>query len=370
MEQERLSLLALHYLPGVGDYLVRQLVSYSAGAAQVFKTPPGKLLRIPGVGRKTADAIARGQPFKAAEEALLKAGKQNVEIVLFTDRSYPKRLRGLADAPVVLFMKGQIQLDVPRVVAIVGTRNATTYGKRCVEELVACLKPHRALIVSGLAYGIDIMAHRQSLSAGLATVGVMGSGIDVIYPAVHTETARRMQENGGLVTEETFGAKPDAHNFPSRNRIIAGLCDALVVVEAAARGGALITAEIANSYNKDVFAFPGSVGESFSEGCNNLIKTNKAHLLTGIADLEYIMNWSAGMEGPAPEKEYQQEDFSEEEYHLLMMLKEKNRNIQLDELSWISGLPVSKAATILLSLEFKGVIQSLPGKMYALKRPS
>jgi DNA processing protein len=196
----------------------------------------------------------------------------------------------------------------------------------------------------------------------------MASGMDIIYPAVHKETAKKMLEHGGLATENPFGAKPDAHNFPQRNRIIAGLSDALIVIEAAAKGGALITAEIANNYNKDVFAFPGSVGENFSSGCNNLIKSNKAHLITSVKDLEYIMNWSAdnATRKAMASISLSLAEFSEDEQTVLKILIEKKAPVIIDELSWKSSLPLSQLASILLGLEFKGILKSLPGKQYDL----
>lgn len=368
MDQNKLSLLALHFIPGIGDYLIRQLVSYSGSAEKVFQTPKGKLLKIPGVGNVTAEAIINGKPFALAEKEIQKAEKASVDIVFYTDKKYPSRLRTIPDAPSLLYTKGNIDFENPKVVGMVGTRQATAYGKECVEQLVNSLVPHQALIISGLAYGIDIHAHKQSIKNNLPTVGVMGSGIDIIYPAAHKETAQKMLLNGGLITENPFGTKPDAHNFPQRNRIIAGICDALVVVEAAEKGGALITAEIANSYNKDVFAIPGKVGETYSSGCNNLIKSNKAHLLTSIKDLEYIMNWDTGK---APKKqtiEFSLAEFDDQEKQVLKILIEKKAPVLIDEMSWKSNLPVSQLASILLTLEFKGVLKSLPGKQYALQK--
>lgn len=368
MDQNRLSLLALHFIPGIGDYLVRQVVSYCGSAEKVFKTPKGKLLKIPGVGRVTADAILNGKPFQKAEKEIARAEKESVELLFFTDKKYPSRLKNIPDAPSILYTKGNTDFENPKVVGIVGTRQATTYGKERVEEIVKELGPHGALIVSGLAYGIDIHAHKQALKHGLSTVGIMGSGMDVIYPATHKETALKMLEQGGLVTENPFGTKPDAHNFPQRNRIIAGLCDALIVVEAAAKGGALITAEIANSYNKDVFAFPGSVGENYSSGCNNLIKTNKANLLTSVKDLEYIMNWDPATSPKKVKPSLSLSEFDEFEQIILKILIEKKAAALIDELSWKSNLPISQLASVLLGLEFKGVVKSLPGKQYILAR--
>jgi DNA processing protein len=368
MDQNRLSLLALHFIPGLGDYLVRQVVSYCGSAEKVFKTPKGKLLKIPGVGAVTAEAILNGKPFQQAEKELIKAEKESVELLFFTDKKYPSRLKNIPDAPSILYTKGNTDFENPKVVAIVGTRQATSYGKERVEEIVKELVPHGALIVSGLAYGVDIHAHKQALKHGLPTLGVMGSGMDIIYPSAHEETVVKMLDHGGLATENPFGTKPDAHNFPERNRIIAGLCDALVVVEAAVKGGALITAEIANSYNKDVFAFPGGIGETYSSGCNNLIKTNKANLLTSVKDLEYIMNWDPATSPKKVKPSLSLSEFDEFEQVVLKILIEKKAPVLIDEVSWKSNLPVSQLASVLLGLEFKGIVKSLPGKQYTLSK--
>jgi DNA processing protein len=366
MDEKRLSLLALHSIPGVGDYLMRQLVSYCGSAERVFKTPKGKLLKIPGVGEVTAEAIRQGKPFAAAEEELIKAEKEQVQLIFFTDKNYPSRLKQVNDAPSLLYAKGNIDFDNAKTVAIVGTRQATAYGKECVEELVKDLVVHHALVISGLAYGIDIHAHKQAIKNKLPTLAVMGSGMDVIYPAAHKDTAGKMMEHGGLLTEHPFGTQPEAHHFPARNRIVAALSDAVIIVEAAEKGGALITADIANSYNKDVFAFPGNIGQSHSAGCNNLIKSNKAHLITAVKDLEYIMNWSAGTT-PAKKEIVSLGQYNEEEQTVLKILIEYKKQLMIDDISWRTGLAVGRLAAVLLELEFKGAIVSLPGKMYKLK---
>ena len=365
MDQNRLSLLALHFIPGLGDHLIRQLVSYCGSPEHVFKTPKGKLLKVPGIGMVTAEAITQGKPFTLAEKEVRRAEKEDVQLLFFTDSKYPSRLRQLNDSPTMLYAKGEMDLENPKTVAIVGTRQSTAYGKECVENLVKELVAHEALIVSGLAYGIDIHAHKEAIRNKLPTVGVMGSGMDVIYPAAHRDVASRMMKNGGLLTEHPFGTQPDAHNFPARNRIVAGLSDAIIIVEAAEKGGALITADIANSYNKDVFAFPGNIHQSHSAGCNNLIKSNRAHLITSIRDLQYIMNWDAGVR-PRKQEVPDLDAYSDEEQLIIKTLLENNRQLMIDEISWKTNLPVSRIASLLLALEFKGVIASLPGKMYKL----
>ncbi len=364
MDQERLSFLALHFIPGVGTRLIKQLISYCGSATEVFKRPRGKLQTIPGVGPATAQAITTGKTFGLAEKEFKKASKEDAEILFFTDKQYPDRLKTIDDAPTMLYFKGNCNLNHHKIVGIVGTRQATAYGKKIVEKIVEDLVPHQAVILSGLAYGIDIHAHRQAIKQQLQTIAVMGSGLDVIYPGNHADVARKMIDHGGLVTENFFGTKPDAHNFPSRNRIIAGMCDALIVVEAAETGGALITAEIANSYNKDVFAIPGAIGQTYSEGCNRLIKINKAALFQSVKDLEYIMSWAPGIEGEV--RRIQQIELSSEEQQVVDAITTKGSSMQIDELAWKTGIPPGVLATLLLHLEFKGMIKPLPGKLYQL----
>lgn len=367
MDQERLSLLALHFTPNIGNFLVKQLVSYCGSADSVFKMPKGKLLKIPGIGEVTAESIKNKKAFKDAEKEFKKAEKEDVDILFFTDKRFPARLKAIEDSPALLYVKGNVNLNTKKTVSIVGTRQATSYGKEQVEKIISELVPHHALVISGLAYGIDIHAHKQSLKHNLPTVGVMGSGMDVIYPASHKETAMKMMNQGGLITENPFGTKPDAHNFPARNRIIAGMCDALIVAEAAVKGGALITAEIANTYNKDVFAIPGNVGCTYSEGCNKLIKINKANLLTSVKDLEYIMGWAPDDNAPEQIQESDFRIFEPDELRILTILKEKQAPVVIDELSYKIGLSPGVLASLLLTLEFKNAVQALPGKAYKIR---
>jgi DNA processing protein len=365
-DQERFSFFALYIIPGVGDRLAKQLIGYCGSAHAIFQTPKGKLLKIPGIGPVTAEAIKNGNTFKEAEKEFKKADKEDVEILFFTDKKYPTRLKTIEDAPSILYVKGNANLNPAKTVGIVGTRQATAYGKDNVDKVVSDLVRHNATIISGLAYGIDIQAHKQAIKHNLPTVGVMGSGIDIIYPAPHKDTAKKMLDHGGLVTENRFGVKPDAHNFPARNRIIAGLSDALIVIEAAEKGGALITADISNSYSKDVFAIPGNVGQTYSEGCNKLIKTNKAHLLNSIKDLEYIMNWSSDPTKKTASSFLNLDDFETDEQKILAVMKDKNAPVMIDELAWKSGMSQGMLASLLLTLEMKNVVQVLPGKLFRL----
>lgn len=363
--------LALTLLPGIGPQLTRQLMSYGGGAKTVLTMPPGKLRRIPGVGDATIHILTgreREHAFRKAEADLRKAEKDGVEIIFYTNKRFPTRLKQLADAPVILYYQGTAELNAPKTVAIVGTRQATDYGREQTERLVAGLLPHRPLVVSGLAYGIDIVAHRAALQEGLDTVGVMATGLDSIYPTAHRKTAEKMREQGGLLTEFPFGTPPDRYNFPARNRIIAGLSDGTVVVEAAIKGGALITAELALSYDRDVLAVPGNLGSLASEGCNNLIRSNKAALYSCPKDLEEQLNWDAALHQSGkfrPTPSYSADDFTADEFALIKVLAVA-KETQMDELAWKAQLPIHSVASLLLGLEFRGVVRALPGKRFGL----
>ena len=279
---------------------------------------------------------------------------------------HPDRLKQLYDAPNILYYKGNYDLNPPRTVGIVGTRNATSYGMMMVEKIVADLKCHGVIIISGLAYGIDFHAHQESLKNQMPTVGVIAGGLNHLYPALHMKTAFKMMLNGGILTESQPDIIPEAHFFPERNRIIAGLSDVIIVIEAAVKGGALITAEYANNYNRDVFAVPGNTQQNFSEGCNNLIKKHKAHIYTSIHDLEYILNWEPGKTGKT-KTVFNMDDYSIPERKIIRVLLDNGKEMLLDELSWKSQIPVNQLASHLLNLEFRGQIKAMPGKKFILK---
>jgi len=364
MNNQSIYEIALGYIPGIGDTLTRQLVSYCGSAENVFKEKKGKLLKIPGIGETLAESIIKQDVLKEAETEVKKAEKSDTRIIFYTSEEYPTRLKNISDAPTLLYYKGNANLNVEKVIGIVGTRHATEYGKEQTTKLVEGLKSHNPVIISGLAYGIDIAAHKACVTNDIPTIGIMGSGIDIIYPSQHREVANKMILNGGLLTENKFGTKPEPSRFPERNRIIAGMCDALVVVEAGEGGGALITAELANSYNREVFAIPGKIGDEFSEGCNNLIKNHKAHICTGISDIEYLMNWAPG-QALQKKKELDLSPFSKEEQSIIILMQ-NSEGALIDDLSWKSQLPVNKVAALLLNLEFQGLVKSLPGKKYKL----
>lgn len=359
--------VALSLLPGIGSILAKQLVSYVGSVEGVFSESKAKLAKIPGIGPKTADLITSSDLIDKAESEIKRCEKQNVSIHFYTDDSYPYKLKQAVDCPLILYSKGNQGANFRRGLAIVGTRNATEYGKSITEQLVEGLKPYSCAVVSGLAYGIDIKAHKTAVERGIATFAVLGSGVDVIYPAVHKDTAINLQQNGALLSEYPLGTKPEAYHFPARNRIIAGMSDAVVVIEAAAKGGALITADIANSYNRDVFALPGNLDHQYSVGCNRLIQQQKAMIFTSVEDLVKELNWDVMSETELQEQQVALDSFSREEKLIVGLLTEERKGLQIDQLAWKSQLTVNQLASVLLSLEFNGVIKSLPGKKYQLR---
>ncbi|WMN12618.1 DNA-processing protein DprA [Marivirga salinae] len=365
MNAEEKALLSLHLIPKIGNITVKSLISHCGSAQAVLDLPESKLLKIPGIGQKTIDNIKSREITDYAEQEFAKAEKQGVKIISYLDKDYPFRLKQIPDAPILIYTKGQFPIDRKQpTVAVVGTRNATPYGKKLTEEMIEKLSPLKPIILSGLAYGIDIHAHRAALKHQLSTYAVMGSGIDVIYPSAHQSTAMEMQKNGGIISEQAFGAKPDAFNFPARNRIIAGMADLVIVVEAAKKGGALITAELANSYDREVGAFPGRIGDTYSEGCNKLIKQHKAHLVETADDVLYIMNWELENQAAIKQKVLDLSSLNEEEQSVMNTLLQNNKELSIDILSIKSQINLNQLAGILLNLEMQGIIKSLPGKRY------
>ncbi|KQS26928.1 DNA-processing protein DprA [Dyadobacter sp. Leaf189] len=368
-EAEKICILALVQTPGVGSVTIRQLISYCGSASKVFDADYKKLIKIPGVGDKVVKAVLAKSELDWAEKEYIRCNKELIDLHFFTDQTYPLRLKPLYDAPIVLYSKGEIDFNAKRAVGVVGTRQISEYGKAVTETIVRDLEPYNALVVSGLAYGVDITAHRACIKHNLPTIGVMASGLDVIYPATHKRTAEEMQINGGIVTENTLQTKPDFMRFPARNRIIAGLSDVVIVVESGKKGGSLITVEFAQNYHRDVYAVPGMIGNNQSEGCNMLIRDHKASIFTSVEDLATALNWTMNNDPTSVMEQRPQhisfEGFTQDEGQVLSMLKQKGPT-QIDELAWQSGLHLNKLATLLLNLEFQGMIRSLPGKKYSL----
>ena len=358
--------IALTKIKGIGPKLSRTLLAYNGSVDEIFRSSKKQLLSIPNIVEIIANSIISKSYLKDAEEEYNFVQKHNIEIAWIEDTNYPKRLRNCEDAPVLLYFKGNVSLNPSRAISIVGARNATSYGKRICEEFIQQLKEYDVQIISGLAYGIDSLAHRESLKNQIPTIGVLGYGLDRIYPATHHELASRMLENGGLLTEFPSGTNPDRQNFPMRNRIIAGLADVTIVVEDAQKGGALITAEIANTYNRDVCAFPGGIDQEYSAGCNYLIKTHRAHLIRHVDDLSYLMNWNKEDSKPTSRQlTILPADMTKDEKKVYEFIKEQEHTT-VDEIALYCDWPQSKLAIVLLEMEMKNILISLPGKTYKL----
>lgn len=355
--------IALTFIPEVGHVTAKNLLGHFGSAEAIFTAKSHELLQVPGVGPRTAQHILNNNALKEAETQLGFIRQHQVKVLFFTDDDYPRRLRNCFDAPILLYYRGTVDLNHPRIISVVGTRRATEYGRQLCKQLAEVLVPYNVVIVSGLAFGIDIAAHKESLLNDIPTIGVLAHGLDRIYPPLHQPVAQKMALNGGLLTEFPLRTVPDKENFPQRNRVIAGISDATILVEATAKGGALITADIANSYNRDVYAFPGRATDISSEGCNFLIKTNRAALINHTKDLIYQLGW----EETAPKKIRQVQlplGLSEEELRIVELLKISPARI--DELTTQSNIPQSKLAMHLLNLEMQGILVALPGKVYRL----
>ena len=364
---ELLYQIGLTMLPNIGCILAKNLLAYCGSAEAVFKASRQKLLKIPTIGEERADSIVNGNVLEEAEKELKFIQDFKIQCLFFTDEAYPRRLKQIADCPLLLYYKGNADLNADKVVGIVGTRKATEYGKEATRKLVADLAQHDILVVSGLAYGIDVAAHSASLEHGLKTVGVLGHGLNTMYPQQHSAVAKKMVLQGGLLTEYKSIDPMEMHNFPDRNRIVAGMCDAIVVVESAIKGGAVITANIANSYNKEVFAYPGRSIDKTSAGCNFLIKTFKAGFIENANDLLEAMHWTRQEESARAKTRQRQLTFalSEDEQKIYNLLNETTE-IEIDKLADVTAMNSSSLAGILLEMEMNGIIVSLPGKRYKL----
>ncbi|MCB9274468.1 MAG: DNA-protecting protein DprA [Lewinellaceae bacterium] len=356
--------IALTLIPQVGPVTARNLVSYCGGARAVFEANGRELQKIPGIGPAIARNILSREALERAEQEIAFLEEHQIQALFYLDDAYPRRLRNFPDSPPILYYKGQANLNTERIAGIVGTRRPTPQGIRACEEMVEGLLPYGVTIVSGLAYGVDITAHRKCLELDVPTVGVLGHGLQQVYPPQHLSVARAMVHSGGLLSEYPSHTQPDREHFPMRNRIIAGLCDALIVVETQRRGGSMITAQMANEYNKDVFAIPGRVKDPYSEGCNNLIKTHRAALVESAADVAYLMRWDE-LDSTRAVQQQLFVELSEEE-KIVVDLLSSGSGESIDFLATASGKLNSELAGILLELEFKGLIRALPGKRFIL----
>ncbi len=357
--------IGLTLIPNVGPKIGKKLVSYCGGVEAIFKEKKTKLLKIPGVGDALANSIISSKILDRAEKEIKLIEKYNIKPLFYLDKAYPERLKQCVDNPLMLYYKGNADLNALRIISIVGSRRTTEYGKEVCNKIVEGLSELDVLIVSGLAYGTDTCSHKAALENGLKTIGILAHGLDRVYPPLNKSLAKRMIKNGGLLTEFISGTIPERENFPKRNRIIAGIADAVVVIEAGKKSGALITADIANSYNRDVFAVPGRITDTYSTGCNNFIKTNRAALIQSADDIKYIMGWDETTKKQLQKQQKLFVKLSVEEEKIVSLLK-NNGESNIDWLFINSKLPMSKVASILLNLEFKNLVKSMPGKMYKL----
>ena len=364
MQTDLLYQIALTLAPNIGDVRAKALLENFGSAESIFKTPKKQLETIDGIGTIAANSIKHFNDFKLCEDEIKFIEKNKIKTLFLTDNEYPQRLLNCYDSPTLLYYKGNADLNTTKIISVVGTRNNSEYGKNTCDELIRELSDQNVLIISGLAFGIDSIAHKASLKNNLKTVGVLAHGLDKIYPAQNKMLAKDMLSQGGLLTDFMSGTNPDKQNFPRRNRIVAGICDALIVIESSKKGGSLITAELANGYNKDVFAIPGRVNDLRSEGCNYLIKNNKSLLITCADDLLHIMNWK-----DEPKKVKKQRELFIEltpDEKIITDILAQQESIQIDQLYFKSGLSSSAVANALLMLEMQGVVSSLPGKVFKL----
>ncbi len=358
-------ILALTKVSGIGPKISKILVSYSGGFEAVFNQSKKALLAIPGIGEYAAKSILEADPIQLVEEELRFLAKQDdIHILPYTDPAFPSRFRNFEDSPLFLYYRGSIPaLQANRTVGIIGTRSATQYGKDICENIVRDLSGYGVTIISGLAYGIDSIAHQTSVSEGIPTIGILGHGLDMIYPASNKKLASHMVKDGGLLTEFSPKTQPAREHFPMRNRLVAAMSDAIIVVESPKKGGSMITAELANSYNKDVFAVPGKLSDEKSEGCNLLIKSHKASLYQSAKDIAYIMRWD--QEQSTPRQMHMPLDLNQDEMTVFQILKE-HESMAIDQMHYKLEIPLSQLSALLLNLEFKGLVRSLPGKKYTL----
>ena len=365
MPNDLLYQIALTLVPNIGDVHAKALINFYGNAEAVFKAPKKDLENLEGIGTVRANSIKNFKDFSSSETEIKFIEQYKISPLFITDKNYPQRLLNCYDSPLMLYYRGSVDLNMPKIISIVGTRVHTDYGKMVCEKIVEDLHAEGILIVSGLAYGIDTIAHRAALKNKLDTVGVLAHGLDKIYPPANKAMAKQMVDNGGLLTEFMSFTNPDRQNFPKRNRIVAGMCDGLIVIESSKKGGSLITAELANGYNKDVFAIPGKITDSKSEGCNYLLKNNKAILITGANDLLEMLNWKPNAK---PLQKKQRELFIEftADERIVVDILQQNESMQIDQLYYKSGLSSSAMAAALLMLEMQGIVISMPGKLYKI----
>jgi DNA processing protein len=363
--EELMYLIALGMVPNIGTVQSKVLLEYLKSAKAIFHTPLSRLEKIPGMGPVRASSIHAFRDFRAAEKECAFVTRNGIKPLAINSADYPQRLKHCQDPPHLLFYKGSTDLNSSKILGIVGTRRETDLGRDLIDAYIDSWKGLDMVIVSGLAYGVDQHAHRACVRNSISTVGVLAHGLDKIYPQAHLSLARQMVANGGLLTEFLSGTQPDRQNFPRRNRIVAGICDAVLVVETDVKGGSMITAELAAGYSREVFAIPGRIHDRKSQGCNYLIRENKARLTMHPSDLLEFMNWDA------PQATSNQEHLFpalDPDQQMLAGLVKQHGIIHIDQLQSLSGLPHSRFSASLLFLEMEKILVQLPGKQFKLNQ--
>ena len=370
MNQEGFYRIALIQLPGIGHLYAKLLTEYFKGAKALFQASEKDLECIPGVGKVLLSTLCNSTlkraALKRARQEFKFTQKHNIAIWFYDDEHYPEQLKSCNDSPYILYFKGTPFLNKNKILAVVGTRKATAYGEDVTRRIIEDLADHKIIIVSGLAYGIDAYAHKFSLDNNMSTIGVLAHGLDKLYPQKNRELARRMVQNGGLLTEFLSGSNPDRENFPKRNRIVAGMADATLIVEATKKGGALITANIAHSYGRDVLAVPGRSIDVFSAGCNQLIKSNKAALVESGEDVLKALNWIKTTNKNTVKQLTCFDNEVGDEKHILEIIQQTGISNK-DQIALQLNQPIHKVSSMLFSLELNGKIKALPGNNYQLK---
>jgi DNA processing protein len=365
MTEETRYQLALTQIPQIGDIVARELLQHFGEASSIFKARISELEKIQGIGTVRARAIKQFTDFARTDEEIAFMDRYQIQPVFYTSATYPQRLLHCTDAPVMLYFKGHADLNASRIVNIVGTRRPTEYGKSVCRDMVTELGHHDVTIVSGLAYGIDVEAHKTAIACGAPTVGILAHGLDRIYPPSHHTIAKQMLANGGLLTDFMSGTQPDKQNFPRRNRIVAGMSDVTIVIESGEKGGSLITADIAFSYNRDVMAIPGRINDDRSAGCLQLVRANKASLITGAGDVMEIMGWQPHQQKESVRQKELFISLNSEEQQLVALFQHK-KQLHIDEIYRECQFPGSQVAATLLNLEIQAVLKALPGNCYML----
>ena len=362
--EKLLAILRLQTTKNIGDILAKKLIVATGNVEQIFKEKATSLQKINGIGMHVIKQLFDTDNLKRAEVELRYIEQNNLKYSYFLEEDYPQNLKHCIDAPILFFSDGTINLNTPKIISIVGTRNITSYGRDFCNQLMEDLTKYNPIIVSGFAYGIDICAHKAAIKNNLHNIAVLAHGFEQIYPKVHKKYIKDVCNNGGFITEFWHDEQPLRENFLKRNRIVAGLSKATIIIESADKGGSLVTADIANSYNRDVFSLPGKITDMYSKGCNNLIKNNQAHLLTSANDIVKMLNWD--IQETKNQQIIQPQLFinlNETEQKIYDYLQQNGKQL-LDVIALHCDIPVYKLSSILIQMELKGIIKPLPGKMF------